>query len=144
MYYLLNVEYQYSNTVEAGKIISQTPAAGVTKKFLAEKQKIQIDLVVSKGTETTILEDYTVRDYREAEAALRNLAAVEKIVELEHLEATQEEIGQALAVIARQNNMTVEQLQAGIDADFSVAVVRSVLTNKVMKLIRDAAEIEEI
>ena len=73
VYYLLNVEYQYSNTVEEGKIISQTPSAGVTKKFLAEKQKIQIDLVVSKGTETTVLEDYTVRDYREAEAALRRL-----------------------------------------------------------------------
>lgn len=73
VYYLLNVEYRYSNTVEEGKIISQTPAAGVTKKFLAEKQKIQIDLVVSKGTETTVLEDYTVRDYREVEAALRKL-----------------------------------------------------------------------
>ena len=40
--------------------------------------------------------------------------------------------------------MSVEQLQSQIDADFSVAVVRSVLTNKVMKLIRDTAEIEEI
>jgi len=73
VYYLLNVEYKYSNTIEEGKIISQSPTAGVTKKFLAEKQKIQIDLVVSKGTETTVLEDYTVRDYREAEAALRKL-----------------------------------------------------------------------
>ncbi len=71
MYYLLNVEYRYSDTIEEGKIISQEPAAGVSKKFLAEKQKIQIDLVVSKGTETTVLEDYTIRDYREAEAALR-------------------------------------------------------------------------
>lgn len=71
VYYLLNVEYKYSDTIEEGKIISQTPAAGVKKKFLADKQKIQIDLVVSKGTETTVLEDYTVRDYREAEAALR-------------------------------------------------------------------------
>ncbi len=71
IYYLLNVEYQFSDTIEEGKIISQTPAAGVKKKFLADKQKIQIDLVVSKGTETTILEDYTVRDYREAENALR-------------------------------------------------------------------------
>lgn len=71
VYYLLNVEYKYSDTIEEGKIISQTPSAGVKKKFLADKQKIQIDLVVSKGTETTVLEDYTVRDYREAEAALR-------------------------------------------------------------------------
>jgi len=71
IYYLLNVEYRYSDTIEEGKIIEQTPAAGVKKKFLADKQKIQIDLIVSKGTETTILEDYTVRDYREAEQAVR-------------------------------------------------------------------------
>ena len=73
VYYLLNVEFQYNDTIEEGKIISQVPAAGVKKKFLADKQKIQIDLVVSKGTETTVLGDYTVRDYREAEAALRKL-----------------------------------------------------------------------
>ncbi|MBQ3176710.1 MAG: protein kinase [Clostridia bacterium] len=72
IYYLLNVEYRYSDTIEEGKIIEQTPAAGVKKKFLADKQKIQIDLVVSKGTETTILEDYTVRDYREAKEAVRD------------------------------------------------------------------------
>ena len=32
-----------------------------------------ITFVVSKGTETTVLADYTVRDYREAEAELRRL-----------------------------------------------------------------------
>ena len=77
-------------------------------------------------------------------ASVRIQAAIEQIVYTENLEASKEEIGQAMAIIARQNNMTVEQLQAGIDADFSVAVVRSVLTNKVMKLIRDSAQIEEI
>ena len=81
IYYLVNVEYQYSDTIEEGKIISQSPSAGVKKKFLAEKQKIQIDLVVSKGPETTILEDYTVRDYREAEAALRKQGLVVVIEE---------------------------------------------------------------
>ena len=62
---------------------------------------------------------------------------------LEKLEATQEEIGQAVAVIARQNNMTVEQLKPYYDAQFEAAVVRSVLTSKVMKLIRDSAEISQ-
>ena len=61
----------------------------------------------------------------------------------ENLEATKEEIGQAMAIIARQNNMTLEQLKPYVDAEFEAAVVRSVLTSKVMKLIRDTAEIEE-
>ena len=71
-------------------------------------------------------------------------AAIEQVVYTEQLEATKEEIGQAMAVIARQNRMTLEQLKPYVDAEFEAAVVRSVLTTKVMKLIREAAEIEEI
>ncbi len=81
--------------------------------------------------------------YPAAEAALRNLAAVDKIVELEHLEATQEEIGEAIAVICRQNGITTEQLKPHYDAEFEKAVIRSVLTTKVMKLIRESAVITE-
>ena len=79
-----------------------------------------------------------------AEASVRNQAAIEQVVYNEHMEATKEEFGQAMAIIARQNNMTLEQLKPYVDAEFEAAVVRSVLTSKVMKLIRDAAEIEEI
>ena len=68
-------------------------------------------------------------------------AAIEQVVYLENLEATKEEIGEAVAIIARQNNMTLEQLKPYYDAEFEAAVVRSVLTTKVMRLIRDAAEI---
>ena len=78
-----------------------------------------------------------------AEASVRIQAAIEQIVYTENLEASEEEIGQAMAVIARQNRMTVEQLKPYVDAEFTAAVQRSVLTSKVMKLIRDAAEIEE-
>ncbi len=78
-----------------------------------------------------------------AEVSVRIQAAIEQVVYLENLEATKEEIGEAVAVIARQNNMTVEQLKPYYDAEFEAAVVRSVLTTKVMKLIREAAEITE-
>lgn len=78
-----------------------------------------------------------------AENALKCQAAVERIVELEKLEATQEEISQALAVVARQNKMTVEQLKSYYDAEFEKAVINSVLTGKVMALIRSAAVITE-
>ena len=79
--------------------------------------------------------------YPAAEAALRNFATVDKIVELEKLEATQEEIGQALALICRQNNVTMDQLRELYDAEFEAAVINSVLTSKVMRFIRDAADI---
>ena len=89
----------------------------------------------------TTEEDLRKDAYPAAEAALRNHAAVAKIVELEKLEPTQEEITQALAMICRQNNLTMEQLKDYYDAEFEVAVMKSVLTSKVMRLIRDAADI---
>ena len=79
-----------------------------------------------------------------AEASVRIQAAIELVVEMEQMEASEEEIGQAMAMIARQNRMTLEQLKPYVDAEFQAAVVRSVLTSKVMKLIRDAAEITEV
>ena len=68
-------------------------------------------------------------------------AAIELIISMENLEASKEEVAEAVALIARQNNMTMEQLKPYYDAEFEAAVVRSVLTSKVMKLIRDAAVI---
>ncbi len=76
-----------------------------------------------------------------AENAVRAQATIELIVDLEQLEATKEEIGEALAVVARQNNMTVDQIKAYYDAKFEQALIRSILTGKVMGLIRDAADI---
>ena len=82
--------------------------------------------------------------YPAAEAAMRNMAAVDKIVELEKIEATQEELGKALAVIARNNGITVEDLKDYYDEEFEKAVMRSVLTGKVMALIREAATVTEV
>jgi len=76
-----------------------------------------------------------------AEQSVKIQAAIEQIVSLENLEASRDEIGQAVALIAHQNNMTVEELKPYYDAAFEAAVVRSVLTSKVMQLIRDSAEI---
>ena len=80
----------------------------------------------------------------DAIVSVRLQAVIEQIVELENLEATKEDIAQAVAVICRQNNMTAEQLKPYYDAQFEAAVIRSVLTGKVMELIRNAAEIEEV
>ena len=90
-------------------------------------------------------EDALRQDLRpQAENSIRVEAAIARIIELENLEPTQEEIGQALALICRQNQMTMDQLKQYYDAEFEAAVVRSVLTSKVMTLIRDTAEVTEI
>ena len=78
-----------------------------------------------------------------AEAMLRSQAAIDRIVILEGLEAEPDEIAEALAVICRQNDMTMEQLKPYYDAEFEKAVVRSVLSTKATKLIRDAAILTE-
>ena len=79
-----------------------------------------------------------------AEANLKNQAAIDKIVMLEKIEPSEQEIGEAIALICRQNGITAEQLKPYYTAEFEKAVIRSVLTSKVMRLIRDAATIAEV
>ena len=111
------------------------------KAFEAQlsRQGLSLEMYCSflNTTEKDILADMVPN----AEAALRNQAAIEKIVELEKLEATQDEIAQAVALVARQNDMTVEQLKPYYNAEFEQAIVKSVLTGKVMSLIREHATV---
>ena len=79
-----------------------------------------------------------------AENAVRLQAAIELIVDLEQLQATREELDEALVMVARQNQMTVEQIKPYCDAEFEQALARSVLTGKVMHLIREAAVVTEV
>ncbi|MBO5953660.1 MAG: trigger factor [Oscillospiraceae bacterium] len=91
----------------------------------------------------------TVEDLRKdarpaAEAAARNQAAVEKVAELENIQAEEKDIAATLDVICRQNNMTMEQLQQHYTPEFEKAVLRSVITAKVMSVIRENAQITEV
>ena len=106
------------------------------------QQGLSIEMYCSfmSTTEEKLREDARA----DAEVSVKLQAAIETIAEIENLEATKEEIAEAVVVIARQNNMTVEQLKPFYDAQFEAAVVRSVLTGKVMNLVREAAQIEEV
>ena len=75
--------------------------------------------------------------------SLKVQKTIEEVVKLENLEVTGEEMDAALEVICRQNNMTIDMLKPHIDDEFTAAVTRSVLMGKVMRLIRDAAEVVE-
>ena len=57
------------------------------------------------------------------------------------MEATEAEMDEAVDVVARQNHMTVEELKPYFNAEFQQAVVRSILTGKVMSLIREHATV---
>ena len=80
--------------------------------------------------------------YPAAEAALRTQAAVEEIAKLEGLTITEEEKGQAVELIAQQNGITVEQLSQYYSPEFEKALLGSIMTTKVMQLIRDNAIIK--
>ena len=93
---------------------------------------------------TNTTEDKLREDARaNAEASVRAQMAIEQVISLEKLETDPEEIQQALEIIAQQNRMTVEQMKPFMTPEFEAAVAHSVLTSKVMKLIRDSAEIVE-
>ena len=75
--------------------------------------------------------------------SLKVQKTIEEVVKLEKLEVTDEEMEAALEVGCRQNNMTIDMLKPHLDAEFTAAITRSILMGKVMRLIRDAAEVTE-
>jgi len=137
---------------QAAATLDYTPSdAELEAAVDIEMQNLEAQLV-NKGVNlemycqfmNTTVEDLRKDAFPAAEAALRSHQTVLKIAELEQLEPTSEEMSQALAMICRQNNLTMDQLKEYYDAEFEVAVMKSVLTGKVMRLIRDAADITVI
>lgn len=110
------------------------------KGQLAEKGlTLEMYLQFMKTTEEKLRADARA----DAVTSLKIKATIDKIVELEKLEASDEEMEAALEVVCRQNNMTVDMLKPHIDDEFTAAITRSILMGKVMRLIRDAAEVVE-
>jgi len=93
---------------------------------------------------STTVEDLRKDAAASAEAGLLRQAAVDAIIRLEKLEATEDEITRTLETVCAQNGMTMEQLQEHYTPELAQAVVTSVLTAKVMRLIRDAATVLEV
>ncbi len=111
------------------------------KSFEAQlnRQGLSLEMYCSfmGKTEKEIMEEMVPT----AQAALRNQATIEKIVQLENITATDDEIGQAIALVAQQNNMTVDQLEPYMNEQFHQAIIQSVQTGKVMSLIRENATV---
>ena len=84
------IKYEYHDTVEKGRIISQDPRPQEVKKVLPGKQKCQVGFVISLGVRTIILDDFTVRDSRLVENEIRRLGLKVKV---ENVDSSIYEIG---------------------------------------------------
>ena len=134
---------------------AETLELNITEKMMDEAVEDQLNNLRAQLAQQGLnLEMYcqfmntTVEQLKEdtkptAVAALRCRAAIDEIVMIEGLEAEEEEINKTLEAICRQNHITMDELKAQYDAALQQAVINSVLTGKVMRLIRDAAEITE-
>ena len=79
-----------------------------------------------------------------AVAALKAKATIDEIVMIEGLKAEEEDIAKAMAVVCRHNNITMDELKEQYDSALEQLIINSVLTGKVMRLIRDAAVVTEV
>ena len=80
----------------------------------------------------------------DAERAVRRQQAIAEIAEREHIEADEASVAAAIQDICRQNHMSVEQLSAMLDDAAQSAIVRNVITGKVLDLIRESAVIDTV
>jgi serine/threonine-protein kinase len=62
----VTVEYEYSDFIDEGLVIRQSPAPGANRKA-----PVSVKLTVSRGVEKVTVEDFTVMDWRTAQAGLR-------------------------------------------------------------------------
>ncbi|MBQ7826768.1 MAG: protein kinase [Clostridia bacterium] len=78
-YYKLTLNRVYDDEVPAGKIISQSPEAGETRKVNKGKKFCEITLTVSQGAKHVQMPDVTVLDYREAKIFLEGIGVALEI-----------------------------------------------------------------
>lgn len=125
-YTLAEVVYEYSPTIEKGKIISQEPGANEVKKILPGKQKCDIKLTVSLGEKTITIDDYTSIDYRTVDAALRKEGLK---VSLEYVASDVYEIGRVVRTEPAAGTVVVEGDSVKIFVSQGVDVVKTMVPN---------------
>lgn len=143
------MELQDNLLRQAAETLDFTPdEAAVEKELDAQMQTMRAQLARQGATlemycQFMNTDEKTLREEGRATAVqnLRNKATIDKIVELEQLVPTQEEITRMLEAICRQNGLTMEQLRDCYDAQLEEAVMGSVLMTKALELIRANATV---
>ena len=80
----------------------------------------------------------------DAVKAILRQRVISDIAEAEGIEADEESVAAAIGQLCRDNRMTVEQLSAYLNEDAQNAIVRGVIADKVLNLLRDNAVIETV
>ena len=88
----------------------------------------------------------TVEQLREeyvpdAKKNLLRQQVIAEIAQLEHIEADEKSVADAIATICRENGMTIDHLQPYMTEEFQSAIVRSVIADKVLSRIQELSEI---
>ena len=80
----------------------------------------------------------------DAEKGIRRQRVIAAIADAEGIQADEASVAEAIQDICRQNNMTVDQLTQVLDETAQNAIVRNVVTQKVLDFILENAEIETV
>ena len=88
----------------------------------------------------------TVEQLREeylpdAQKNLLRQQVIAEIAQAENIEADEQSVADAITALCRENNISIDEMQKYMTEEFQSAVVRSVITDKVLKLIQESAEI---
>jgi len=103
------------------------------------RQGLNLDLYCqfTGKTREELREEYTT----DARNNIMRQAIIAEIAEAEGIEADEQSVADEIKQICRENNMTIEQLQPYLTEEFQAAVIRSVITNRVLNKIVEYAEI---
>ncbi len=80
-YYVVNIEYEYTNSKKPNTILSQYPEGGTSHELDFDTQHCVITLVLSETPYQTVMSDYTVMPYEDAAKELDRLGFEVVIVE---------------------------------------------------------------
>ncbi len=103
------------------------------------KQNLTLAAYAQFSGETVeqIREDYIP----DAKKNLLRQQVIFQIAEEQNIEADEQSVADAITRLCRENKMTIDEIQKYMTEDFQNAVVRSVITDKVLQRIRDAADV---
>lgn len=106
------------------------------------RQGLNLDLYCqfTGKSKDELREEYTP----DARKSIVREQVIAEIARLENIVADEDSMTEAVAQLCQENNITAEKLQPYFDDKLQSAVARSVITNKVLTLIRDSAEITVI
>ena len=136
---------------KAAQTMEFTPSEEALEETMDEQMDALAAQLAQQGLSLEMYAQFTgktIADLREeqrgdARENLRIRTAIEKIVELENIVVTDEDMTAAVAEVAQQNGLSAEEMKPYMGEGFLDAVKRSVELKKVMALVRESAVIVE-